>query len=322
LQKQLKGLLEGSFEFQNTRNRTTIVTKEMADFSAIKEYLNSQNLNYFNFYPKSLKPIKAVIQHLSGNTQAEEIYEGFMELGSDIISIKQMSTTCRSQGSASTSLPLFIITLPRPEKSHEIFKLTSLCYIAIKVEPYKSQTGLTQWHDCEQFSHIWANCRQPPHCLWRGGGHLHRECPEKGKEESTPVDAIVSWLKGRNLIHLTTEAAATRKRRCVGEKFRGHPSQILDGPSPPNTSRQTSPSRRFYKARPIRLGKTSHHGLADSSDSTKMAASRSVSTDSNCKQFDSRQHGQDSNCMTEFNDAVSKEAKIKAISKIVLTLME
>jgi hypothetical protein len=37
------------------------------------------------------------------------------------------------------SLPLFLITLPRLEESHEIFKLTSLCYIAIKVEPYKSQ---------------------------------------------------------------------------------------------------------------------------------------------------------------------------------------
>jgi hypothetical protein len=61
LQKQLKGLVEGSFEFQNTRNGTRIVTKEIADFSAIKEYLNSQNLNYFTFYPKSLNPIMAVI---------------------------------------------------------------------------------------------------------------------------------------------------------------------------------------------------------------------------------------------------------------------
>jgi hypothetical protein len=49
LQKQLKGLVKGSFEFRNTRNGTRIVTKEMADYSAIKEYLSSQNLNYFTF---------------------------------------------------------------------------------------------------------------------------------------------------------------------------------------------------------------------------------------------------------------------------------
>jgi hypothetical protein len=120
----------------------TAVTKEMADYSVIKEYLSSQNLNYFTFYPKSLKPIKAVIRHLPENTPAEEIYEGLVEIGFDIISVKQMSTDYRSHGSASTSLPLFLITLPRSEKSQDIFKLTSLCYIAIKVELYKSQSGL------------------------------------------------------------------------------------------------------------------------------------------------------------------------------------
>lgn len=63
LQKQVKGLVKGSFQFLNTRNGTKIVTKEMADLSAIKEYLNSKNLNYFTFCPKSLKPIKTARQH-------------------------------------------------------------------------------------------------------------------------------------------------------------------------------------------------------------------------------------------------------------------
>jgi hypothetical protein len=53
LQKQLKGLVEGSFEFQNIRNGTIIVNKEMEDFSAVKDYLNSQNLIYFIIYPNS-----------------------------------------------------------------------------------------------------------------------------------------------------------------------------------------------------------------------------------------------------------------------------
>jgi hypothetical protein len=56
LQKEIKGLVKGRFEFRNTRNGTRIVTKEMADSSAIKEYFSSQNLNYFTFYPKSLRP--------------------------------------------------------------------------------------------------------------------------------------------------------------------------------------------------------------------------------------------------------------------------
>jgi hypothetical protein len=80
----------------------------MADNSVIKEYLSTKNINYFTFNPKSLKPIKAVIRHLPGNTPAEEIYEGLVELGFDIISVNQMSTTCQSQGSHQQAFPCFL----------------------------------------------------------------------------------------------------------------------------------------------------------------------------------------------------------------------
>jgi hypothetical protein len=53
LQKQLKGFVKGSFEFQNTRNGTRVVTKEMAEFSAIKEHFKSQHLNYTGWIKSS-----------------------------------------------------------------------------------------------------------------------------------------------------------------------------------------------------------------------------------------------------------------------------
>jgi hypothetical protein len=59
-------------------------------------------------------------------------------------------------------------------------KLTSLCHIAIRVEVYKAQTGLTQCYNCQKFGQVWTNCKQPPRCMWCGGSHMHKECPEKG----------------------------------------------------------------------------------------------------------------------------------------------
>jgi len=41
-------------------------------------------------------------------------------------------TSTRPQ--ATKALPLFLVTLPRNEKSKEIFKLTSLSHVIIKVE--------------------------------------------------------------------------------------------------------------------------------------------------------------------------------------------
>jgi hypothetical protein len=188
LQRQIKGIATGNFEFRNTRSGTRIVLKEMADFSAIKAYLEKNNLSFFTFFPKSEKPIKAVIRHLPQNTPAEDISDGLVSLGFDVISVKQMTTTRRSatEGTTTNNLPLFLITLPRSSKSQEIFHLTGLCHISIRVEAYRAQSGLTQCYNCQQFGHVWANCKQPPRCLWCGGGHLHKECLVKGTATSVP----------------------------------------------------------------------------------------------------------------------------------------
>jgi hypothetical protein len=189
LQRQIQNIVTGSFEFRNTRSGTRIVTKEMADYSAIKKHLENHNLSYYTFFPKSEKPVKAVIRHLPKDTPAQDISDGLVSLGFDVINVKQMTATRRTptEGTNIANLPLFLITLPRTAKSQELFRLTNLCHIAIRVEAYRAQNGLTQCYNCQQFGHVWANCKQPPRCLWCGGGHLHKECPEKGNASSTPT---------------------------------------------------------------------------------------------------------------------------------------
>jgi hypothetical protein len=185
LQKQLKGVAKRSFEFHNTKNRTRVVTKDMVDYQAVKTFFNDHTLFYYTFYPKAEKPIKAVICHLPTNTPAEDIANGLVELGFDVISVRQMSTAHRSpEGSTSIALPLFLVTLPRTAKSQDLFKLFSLCHISIKVEPYKSQNTLMQCYNCQKFDHIWVNCKPPPPppppAGGGGGGAGEGAGPEKG----------------------------------------------------------------------------------------------------------------------------------------------
>jgi hypothetical protein len=52
-QMQLKGLLKVKFQLSNTRNETRVITKEMAEISAICSHFDSNNLPYFTFHPKS-----------------------------------------------------------------------------------------------------------------------------------------------------------------------------------------------------------------------------------------------------------------------------
>jgi hypothetical protein len=132
----------------------------MADFQSVKSYFDPNNLSYYSFYPKSEKPMKAVIRHLPHNAPEEDISDGLVSLWFDVINVKQMIATRQSpsDGSTTINLPLFLITLPRTAKSHEIFRLQSLCNIAIRAEAYRAQNCLTQCHNCQQFSHVWANC--------------------------------------------------------------------------------------------------------------------------------------------------------------------
>jgi PAX-interacting protein 1 len=160
----------------------------MADFQSVKSYFENHNKSYFSFFPKHEKPIKAVIRHLC-KTPLLKTSDGLVSLGFDVNNVKQMTTTRRSSTEESKviTLSLFLITLPRTPKSQDIFHLPSLCHIAIRVEVYRNQNSLTQCHSCQQFGHVWANCKQPPRCLWCGGEHLHKKCPKKGNTSSTPA---------------------------------------------------------------------------------------------------------------------------------------
>jgi hypothetical protein len=223
LQKQLKDVVEEIFEFRTTRNGTRVLTKSLADFQSVKSYFDQRQLSYFSFFPKSEKPIKVVIRHLPINTPAEDISDGLVNLGFDVIRVNKMTTTRLSapDDPKSSNLSLFLITLPRSEKSQEIFRLPSLCHNAIKVEAYRARNGLTQCHNCQQFGHVRANCKQPPRCLWCGGGHLHKECPEKDNSSSTPTCCNCRLAEGekhqrpnyRGCSHATEELQRKRPQK-------------------------------------------------------------------------------------------------------------
>jgi hypothetical protein len=73
LQSDLKEHVNGEYEFRNARNGTRVITKEIAYYSAMKSYVEENNLQYFNVSPNSEKPTKAGIRHLLPDTPAEDI---------------------------------------------------------------------------------------------------------------------------------------------------------------------------------------------------------------------------------------------------------
>jgi hypothetical protein len=91
-QENHKNATNDSFEFRITRKGTRVATKEIADFFAIWSYFDMNNLYNDTFHQKSEKHVKAVIRQLPTDTPTE-ISKGLEELGHEVISVKQMSTT-------------------------------------------------------------------------------------------------------------------------------------------------------------------------------------------------------------------------------------
>jgi hypothetical protein len=65
----------------------------MTDYSAMKSYLEKNNLHHSTFSPDSKKPIKAVIHHLPPDTPAEDISNGLEDLVFNVINMRQMMAT-------------------------------------------------------------------------------------------------------------------------------------------------------------------------------------------------------------------------------------
>jgi hypothetical protein len=130
----------------------------MADYSAMKSYLEKSDLHYFAFSPNSEKPIKAVSCHLLPDRLVEDISNNLEDLGFNIIDVRQMTANRRAPQGAPPSIPGY---LNKKLKLQEIFKVNSLNHVIIKVELYRAQTGLTQCYNCQNFGHVWTNCKQP-----------------------------------------------------------------------------------------------------------------------------------------------------------------
>jgi hypothetical protein len=160
-----------------------------------------------------------------------------------------MSTTHRSPSEEipTKNLPLFFITLPRTVKSQEIFRLTALCHIAIRVEAYWAQNCLTQCHNCQKFSHVSANCRQPPRCLRCGRSHLH-SVQRRGMLPLLQHTATAGWLRERNPIPPTIRDADMRRRSFRRGNRRKRLTLHMEGCSPSTLLCQVSPSQQRSKA--------------------------------------------------------------------------
>jgi hypothetical protein len=85
--------------------------------------------------------------------------------------------------------------------------------VIIRIEPHKAHTGLTQCYNCQEFGHVWANCKQLPVVCSVGAVTCTRSAQRRTTQHGYRHDAAASWWTERNLNPPTVEASAMPGKR-------------------------------------------------------------------------------------------------------------
>jgi hypothetical protein len=93
IQSDLEDHVNVQCKFRNRRSGTHIITKEMAEYSNMKCYLEENNPHYFTFSLNSENPVKAVIRHLLPDMPAENSSNSLEDLAFSVIYVTQVTVT-------------------------------------------------------------------------------------------------------------------------------------------------------------------------------------------------------------------------------------
>ncbi|PSN31389.1 hypothetical protein C0J52_24536 [Blattella germanica] len=189
LVKTLKPKLAHDFKTTSSRTGTRIYTQSKEDHQKVIDTLQQENQEFFTYQRRQDLPIKVVLRRLPNSLDPEELSEALQEAGYDILHVRQIVT---HRGGEAIKNPLYIVSLPRTEKSASIYNLDRLLHMVVKVEAYKSARTVKQCFRCQAFGHTYVGCGLPTKCLICTGGHSHKDCPirEEANSDTTLLKCI------------------------------------------------------------------------------------------------------------------------------------
>ena len=149
-------------------------------FRIVQKYLHKNNVDFHTVPSSTERSIKVVIRGLLPEISETEVYDELKCKGYDV-------TTVRQFGNATRKFPLHMVILPASPSSKLIYNETSLFYMAIKIEAYKSNHP-AQCFSCQRFGHSSLHCGYAPRCVKCASGHLAKDCLKTREDPPTCVN--------------------------------------------------------------------------------------------------------------------------------------
>lgn len=148
----------------------TINCPDEKSFRTIQTFLDGKKdaLGYHSFSIPQDRPVKVAIKGIPLDVSEEELKNELTARGFE-------PTIIRAFAKDGRRLPIHMVVLTRDSNTKQIFEITDLFYVQIKVESYR-QSGLPQCFNCQRFGHSSLRCGYNPRCVKCGKDHATRDC--------------------------------------------------------------------------------------------------------------------------------------------------
>jgi hypothetical protein len=133
-----------NFTFKSSTNNLKIQTTKPEFYRETIRYLKEKNTQYHTYQSQDDKAYRIVIRNLHPTTPTVEIGIAIEEIG---FSVRQVTNVLHK--TTKINLPIFFVDLEPAKINTDIFSITSLLHIKVKIEePYK-RTDIIQCMNCQ-----------------------------------------------------------------------------------------------------------------------------------------------------------------------------
>ncbi|GFW16142.1 nucleic-acid-binding protein from transposon X-element [Trichonephila clavipes] len=178
--KQLQNMTQENLMGRIIGKGLRVYPKTPQAYHKIRSFIDHEKLESYTYQLNEEKELKVVIRGMPSDMPPQKIIEGLSELGLTI-------NDCHVMINRKTGLPmpLFLLSLPKNESNKDVYNVTEICYMKIKIEPLDKKKGPAQCFRCQGFFHSSKFCTRNPKCVKCGKPHLTSDCKKPKDTEAT-----------------------------------------------------------------------------------------------------------------------------------------
>lgn len=155
-----------------TRGGIQIYVNTAADFRKAVQLIDDIEVPRYTYSLPQERPLKVVLRGIPPHFTEEEVKEDLQEQGMKIESVKRM------RKNKDTPYSMMLVTTERSDEGKKIFQLRQVQGLAVKPEPKKKSTSMSQCYRCQKFGHVQRYCTAEYKCAFCANSHTSYNCPE------------------------------------------------------------------------------------------------------------------------------------------------